>query len=117
MRFLGSRRDMHSVYEAVDGLVLPTRYDAFGLVLLEAAACGLPVVVSRAAGASELLADDAAVVIADAHDADAFAQALDSLSDAGERERLGNRGREIAEAHRWEVQIPKLRALYAECRA
>jgi glycosyltransferase involved in cell wall biosynthesis len=44
-------------YNGADVLVLPTPYDAFGMVVLEAMAAGLPVVVSQNAGASELIDD------------------------------------------------------------
>ena len=44
-------------YAGADVLVLPTPYDAFGMVVLEAMAAGLPVVVSQNAGASELIDD------------------------------------------------------------
>jgi UDP-glucose:(heptosyl)LPS alpha-1,3-glucosyltransferase len=56
VRFLGPRRDMHHCYFAADLLVHPTFYDPCSLVVLEALACGLPVVTSRHNGAAELLA-------------------------------------------------------------
>lgn len=115
VRFLGPRDDLEQVYRASDGLLLPTRYDAFGMVCLEAAASGLPVVTSAAAGASELLGDVARVVD-DAEDAAGFANALDALADPAERERLGAGARQVAEAHSWRAQTDRLRALYADIR-
>src|SRR5437870_1575205 len=53
--FLGATNQIEKVYAAVDALLLPTSYDAFGMVVSEAMACGLPVVVSREAGAAELV--------------------------------------------------------------
>ena len=48
-------REMRNAYFAADFLVHPTFYDPCSLVVLEALACGLPVITTRANGASELL--------------------------------------------------------------
>jgi len=53
--FSGHTTDVASLYAAADCFALPTRYDTFSLATLEAMASGLPVIVSRAAGVSELL--------------------------------------------------------------
>lgn len=53
VRFIGYQPDVHFCYSAADIFVFPTRHDAFGLVVLEAMAHGLPVVVSRMAGVAE----------------------------------------------------------------
>ena len=114
--FLGPRQDLDRVYRAADALLLPTRYDAFANVCLEAAASGIPIVTSRSNGSSELL-DGAALVIADAEDTDSFAHALDRLTDASLRSRLGARGRELALGQSWSRHIEKLRTLYARVRS
>lgn len=112
VRFLGPRRDLDRVYRAVDALLLPTRYDAFGMVCLEAAASGLPSALSATAGAAELLSG-AAVVIDDPEDAAGFSRALDRLCDPAARKPLGERGRVIASENDWRQQTERLRALYA----
>ena len=53
--FPGPTNRVERAYAAADVLVFPTPYDAFGLTITEAMACGLPVVTSREAGASELI--------------------------------------------------------------
>ncbi len=111
VRFLGARDDMERVYAAADGLLLPTRYDAFGLVCLEAAAAGLPVVTSAAAGAAELIGE-AGAVVSDPDDHAAFAAALDRLADPERRRRLGELGRSIAVQHDWSRHVAQLRELY-----
>lgn len=115
VRFLGRRPDLEVVYAASDGLLLPTRYDAFGLVCLEAAASGKPVVTSAAAGASELVAR-AGQVIESPEDAPGFAAAISRLSDPTLRDRLGAEGRRIALAHGWHAHAEALRAIYARVR-
>jgi len=116
VRFLGMRNDLERVYPAADALLLPTRYEPFGLVCLEAAACGLPVVTSGAAGAAELVGK-AGVVVADPEDAAGFAEAMERLSDASLRKALGEVAREIARANDWDAHVEKLRALYRRVKA
>ncbi len=53
--FHGATDQIERYYAAADVFLLPTPYDAFGMVVLEAMAAGLPVIVSRQAGAGELI--------------------------------------------------------------
>jgi UDP-glucose:(heptosyl)LPS alpha-1,3-glucosyltransferase len=53
VHFLGRHRDIQDLYGASDLLVLPTTYDPFGNVHLEALACGLPVLTTAQAGGAE----------------------------------------------------------------
>lgn len=53
--FLGHHENPLELYQAADILVHPTFHDTFGRVILEALACGLPVVTTRFAGAAELM--------------------------------------------------------------
>jgi glycosyltransferase involved in cell wall biosynthesis len=55
--FLGHKTDTAPYYAAADGLVMPTAYEAFPLVTLEAAAAGLPLLVSRVSGVEELIVE------------------------------------------------------------
>ena len=52
VRFAGPSDDVASFYAAADVFALPTQYEAWGLVITEAMACGLPVLTSRLAGAA-----------------------------------------------------------------
>ena len=106
---------MAALYRQVDGLLLPTRYDAFANVCLEAAASGLPVVTSGANGSGELLRD-AGVVVEDAEDVAGFSAALERLADPDARAQLGQRARAIAERHTWPGHIEQLRDLYRKLR-
>jgi UDP-glucose:(heptosyl)LPS alpha-1,3-glucosyltransferase len=82
VHFLGSLRDVSLAYVAADGLAHPTREDTFAMVVLEAMAHGLPVVLSaeRYCGIAGLLQHERnALVLDDPLDADALAAALRRL--------------------------------------
>jgi UDP-glucose:(heptosyl)LPS alpha-1,3-glucosyltransferase len=108
VRFVGFRSDIETTYAAADALFLPTRYDPFPNACLEAAAAGLPVVTSGAAGAAELFREHGGVV-EDPEDIAGFAAILERLAEPGERERWGAAARRVAEAHAWDVQVAALR--------
>jgi UDP-glucose:(heptosyl)LPS alpha-1,3-glucosyltransferase len=111
VEFLGLRDDLADLYAAADALLLPTRYDAFANVCLEALASGLPVVTSGANGAAELVRE-AGVVVEDPEDVDGFAKALDGLADPAPRAALGRRARALAERHGWDAHAEALCDLY-----
>ena len=64
-RFCGHAERLLDVYAAANVLAHPSYYDAFGFVCLEAMACGLPVVVSRNSGVSEIMKDGDGSVFVD----------------------------------------------------
>lgn len=103
--FLGQMDDVSDAYVAADILVHPTLEDTFAMVVLEAMAHSLPVVVSSPAycGIAGLLQDGRdAMVLADPRDAAVLAGHLRHLlRDPALRERLGHGARKFAEQHAW----------------
>ena len=89
--FAGPHRDPRPFLGAADAFVLPTLYDPLSNAVLEALACGLPVVTSRRCGAGELVVAHGAGWICDAEDDAALAGFMDRLLDADERERIAVR--------------------------
>jgi UDP-glucose:(heptosyl)LPS alpha-1,3-glucosyltransferase len=80
VRFLGSCPDISHAFFAADFLVHPTFYDPCSLVVLEALACGLPVITSRYNGAAEFLHPPRdGFIIQDPHDAEELAGCLAEL--------------------------------------
>lgn len=111
VRFLGAVPDPRDAYAAADVFVLPSHYEAFGLVLLEAMAQGAPVVCADAGGMPEVVGD--AGVVAPARDPDALRAALaDLLADAPRRASLGARGRERARSFLWTRVVDELEESY-----
>jgi UDP-glucose:(heptosyl)LPS alpha-1,3-glucosyltransferase len=93
-------------------MVLPTRYDPFANVTLEAAAAGLPIITTRSNGASECLEDDL-IVLEDAEDANALAGALEALADPTRRAELGARALRRVAGLDWAAHVDALREEYA----
>ena len=101
--FLGFRRDVPQLMQAADFFVLPSRYEACSLVLLEAMSTGLPLVTARTAGGAELISEDAGIVLDNPNDVNALATALDRLVvETTRSEKMGRAARQIAEHHSWE---------------
>ncbi|GAB4177558.1 MAG: glycosyltransferase family 4 protein [Coleofasciculaceae cyanobacterium] len=88
---------------SVDIFVFPSRYEPFGLVVIEAMASGLPVVTAITTGASELISPDCGVVLSDTEDRKGLAEALSQLaSNPDLRHRMGKAARTVAEEHSWQ---------------
>jgi len=89
-------------YVAADATVLPSHYESFGMVAMEAMACGIPVVASRVGGLQTTVRDGVTGLLVPDHDPAALAGALDRLlGDPDLRFRLGREGVQWAARHRW----------------
>jgi D-inositol-3-phosphate glycosyltransferase len=89
-------------YVAADATVLPSHYESFGMVALEAMACGIPVVASRVGGLQTTVRDGVTGLLVRESDPAALAGALDRLlGDPDLRFRLGREGVQWAARHRW----------------
>ncbi|PYM19491.1 MAG: glycosyltransferase family 1 protein [Candidatus Rokuibacteriota bacterium] len=89
-------------YVAADATVLPSYYESFGMVALEAMACGSPVVASRVGGLQTTVRDRVTGLLVREHDPAALAEALERLlGDEDLRWRLGREGVRWAAQHRW----------------
>jgi glycosyltransferase involved in cell wall biosynthesis len=96
--WLGFRRDLHRIYAASDLFIFPTRYEAFSLATIEAAAAGLPVLMSQVSGSAELLGDGSNGRILP-RDPEAFAAALNEyIASPSLRRMQGEASRSVAEA-------------------
>jgi glycosyltransferase involved in cell wall biosynthesis len=103
-------------FAGIDGFVLPSRSDSFGLVLLEAWANGVPNIAYRAGGPAEIIRHGQDGFLAACGDLEELAGALVRLASNGEeRRRLGNAGRErTAREFRWEDKLAVVTATYDE---
>lgn len=113
-RVLGATGTIEHLFAAADCLLFPSFYDSFGMVVAEAMATGLPVIVSGNAGASEWISRGKnGLIIDDAGDAAAFAHALRALMrDDAMRVALGAAARVTAEAHSWDFAAAQTMDVY-----
>lgn len=114
--FLGALPDVMSAYRAADVLVHPTLEDTFAMVVLEAMAHGLPVVVSSVAycGISGLLSHGVnALLLEDPRNVGQLARTLNELlADNMRRQQLGVQARHFASHYRWQDMARQQEAVY-----
>jgi len=97
VRYLGYVDNLSGLYCAVDYTVLPSRYEPFGLAVVESLHCGTPVLVSRQVGASEILSPAEGVVLENTT-ADTLAETISRLK----KNRVGS-----GFVHRHGLSIPR----------
>ncbi len=101
--FLGtiSRRQLVERYRRAAVFCLPSRQEGFGIVFLEAMACGKPIVAGRAAAVPETVPDGECGLLVDPDDPEALARALTALlRDPDLRQEMGEAGRRRVERYR-----------------
>ena len=95
--FIGPVLDPAHWYGAADLFVLPTLYDPFSNATLEALASGLPVITTRANGASEIMqGEECGVILENPLDTEALASAVLQLSKEKERQKMSKKARDVA---------------------
>jgi glycosyltransferase involved in cell wall biosynthesis len=99
VRFLGVRRDIPELMSGVDGYVLSSAWEGMPVVLLEAAAVGLPIVATRVGGVAEVVVDGETGVLVPPGSPAELASAMESIEALGRavRSAMGQRGRTLVE--------------------
>lgn len=105
---------LSTFYRAADVCVVPSRSESFGLVALEAAACGIPVVASAVGGLTSLVDDGRTGFLVEGRSASDFATAVAAvLQDPVLAVELGRRAAIRARGYTWTSAAQRLCALYA----
>ena len=114
MKLLGFRSDVKELYEAADIFVFPSFREGLSLSLMEAMASGLPCVVSRIRGNTDLLENTNGGFLCDPHDALDFAEKINILaSDTQLREAMGSSNRMAIQKFSTENVIQEMQNIYA----
>jgi glycosyltransferase involved in cell wall biosynthesis len=91
-----SEEDLDQLYAEAQGVIFPNEQQAWGLAQLEAMAWGIPAIVSRGAGVSEVLRDGEHALLVDPRRPDQIGEAIVTLaSSAAVRQRMGTAGRRL----------------------
>lgn len=118
VRFIGfvANNDLLAHYRRADVVCLPSLTETFGMPLVEAMACGIPTIASRAGGIPEIVEDGVTGLLCPVFDSRELANAIQTLvTDPQRRERMGDAGRRrVVERFSWEAVVTTLVGLYEE---
>ena len=115
--FLGKRGQttLPYYYAAAEVVVMPSRYESFGMVALEAMACGTPVIASRVGGLAHLIQDGETGYFIPPQDPHALAEKLRLVFiDSELRTRLGTQAAKYAQGFRWESITAQMLEVYQD---
>jgi len=105
-----------ALYQGADLFVFPSLYEGFGLPVVEAMSCGVPVITSNRGALAEVAAD--AALLVDPEDPQALSAAMRRvLADSGLRAELSAAGRRRSEAFSWQKTAQATLAVYQQARA
>ena len=109
---------LSSYYRAADLVIVPSRSESFGLVALEAAACGVPVVASAVGGLLNIVHDGVTGLLVDGRDPARYARAISQLlDDPAGAAAMGAAAAVRARRFTWSFTAARLRRLYTDLAA
>lgn len=110
-----SQRELADWYAAASVVCVPSYNESFGLVAIEAQACGTPVVAARVGGLATAVSDGVSGVLVDGHDPVDFAAAiLPLLTEPELREAMSHKAVRHAEGFGWDVTADRTLTVYSE---
>lgn len=115
--FLGrlDRPTLLREYADADLFVLPSLFEPFGIVLLEAMAAGLPIVATRVGGIPEIVVEGRTGLLVDPDRPKQLAEAIRCLcEDESLRNSLGREGRERSKSYSWETVAAQTKEVYRQ---
>ncbi|MDR3579873.1 MAG: glycosyltransferase family 4 protein [Oryzomonas sp.] len=102
-------------YGAADIFIMPSAFDTFGMVVLEAMATGLPVIISSNVGAKDVVKEGInGFILPDRLDADMAADRIIRLLDRERRMEMGREASRSAVLHDWNHLVGRMESLYQD---
>ncbi len=115
VQLLGFYPDVREVYRAADFFVQPTFYDPCSLVVMEALACGLPVITTAQNGASELIEPGReGFVLRSPRAEDELVAALDAMTDDNRRRSMSEAARGLGREQTFDRHVERLLSVFEE---
>ena len=114
--FLGGIDQVEEAYAGADLFVLPSYYDPFGYACLEALACGLPVITTQYAGASEIIEEGKNGRVIPSPEPDSLAEAITTIYQEGAWGRVNQSSWESARAHPADRNTEAILSLFSRLR-
>lgn len=104
---------MERYYRAADVFAMLSKFDTFGMAVLEAMAAGLPAVISSNVGAKNVVQDGVnGFVLPDPRDDDAVAGAIAAMADPAVRYRIGAEAQRTASRYTWDRTADEVARVY-----
>ena len=102
-------------YRAADVVLMPSRSESFGLVALEAAACGVPVVASAVGGLQTIIEDDSSGYLIDGRDPWSYASRVSKIiNDSKKAEEMSVEAVKRSKSFTWSVTAARLRRICSD---
>lgn len=117
MVFIGAKDQdaLPYYYNAAEALIMPSDYESFGMVALEAMACGTPVIASQVGGLAFLVRDGETGYLVPVREPAALAEAIGkTVSNPEHHAKMSEAAAEVAEQYSWGRIVDQLLVVFSE---
>jgi UDP-glucose:(heptosyl)LPS alpha-1,3-glucosyltransferase len=112
IHFLGYRKDVAGLYGAADLFVLPSLFDPFASVVLEALCTGTPVITGPQVGASELIKHGVNGFVPPDYRPETLSRAILTYHESAHKEEMANRAHQAAAPYFWDFHVDRMERIF-----